>query len=269
MPRRCRPPPFPVTECGTTASGMGHMRGLMALGPTSQTAIPHTTQAGKRTRHLILAVLAAFVAIAAGSPAAFATYRHMYTNGLELDKGPGYTGLYLERSVLSTVDLASCWPVYATDWTWTNTAAGNRDFVELATAYRCNGVISIIGVMNNGVWLEIAQSTQGSSVGPHTYEISQTESDGFWNFFVDSNNLNYRVYIDGSTAKQLEVLLETYDTANIAPAHNQHDLWYRRYWGNGWARWSGRDGIYNPDSTWMCSKWMTDQKFRHGENVSC
>lgn len=117
--------------------------------------------------------------------------------------------------------------MYATDWTWTDTAT--RDFLELATAYRCAGTISIIGAMNNGNWVEIAQSTQGTSLGLHTYEISQTQSDGFWNFFIDSNDLNHRVYIDGSTAEQLEVLLETYGDAAIVPAHNQHDLWYRRF----------------------------------------
>lgn len=218
---------------------------------------------------LALALLVAFVAVGAYAPTTLATYRHMYNNGLEFDKGLGYTGLYLERSVLSTVNLASCWPVYQTDWTWTDTSG--RDFVELATAYRCNGVISIIGAMNNGTWVQVGLSTQGTSVGLHTYEINQSQSDRFWDFFIDSTSLGHRVYNDGSTAEQLEVLLETYDTGNIVPAHNQHDLWYRRNWGSGWARWSGQDGIFQPaaDSTWMCSMWMTNQKFRHGENVSC
>lgn len=243
-----------------------HMRGWV----TRRTGRPTSgTTRGRREHRVLVGLLAALVVVASHTSIAIAASRHMYTNGLEFDKGPGYTGLYLERDTLTNVVLDGCWPVYATDWTWTSIAAGNRDFYELATAYRCAGTIQLIGVQNNGNWIQIAQSTYGTSPGLHTYEISQTQSDGFWNFIIDSNTVPYRVYIDGTTALQLEVLLETYGDAAIVPAFNQHDLWYRRYWGNGWARWSGRDGLYNPDSTWFCAKWMTDQKFRHGLNTSC
>jgi hypothetical protein len=206
--------------------------------------------------------------LTATSAIALAYNRHIYVSGYEMNQATGYTGFEQRRNILSSIQLPNCWPIYDTTWEQTTV----DDYVELATSYGCSGVVTIVGAALNGQWVEISESADGTTYGEHTFKVMLAKTDRYWSFTVDGIDQHHRVYTDGKTAYQLAVVIESYETAIIAPAHNDDQLQDRRWWsGAGLVDWAGRDALYTPypDDTWLCIQWNSDTSLRVGENTAC
>lgn len=242
----------------------------MALRPISRNDVGRTLTAdarrGRRLR-LGLAPLTAIALLAFAVVPVDATFIHTFSVGEEKDLGYGYTGMRVQRSVLSTVVLTGCpsWPAY--DTMWVKTADG---YTEIATAYKgCEGIHTIFGIAHGYNWEELADfESVGTSYGAHTFKLSQDSATRKWSYIVDGFNYLTVAAADSGTAYELDALLESYDDGIYAPVHNLHDLKYERSWSGNWVYWTGKDdkSVDNPP---LCGRWALASSWRVAEGDSC
>jgi hypothetical protein len=219
----------------------------------------------------LIAVLTTTAILFMGHPQpSLAAQWHGFSSAREFSLGSGYTGLKVRRSVLTSINFASCSNLYDTMWVYPDFSAGI--WLEMPTNYRCNGqgnreVVTLIGYGLGWNWYLIKTLYVGVSPGDHSYTIKQDYGGDFkWDFLIDGQNVHAnQSFSGGDTAERLHTGLETWDDEHIVPMHNVHDLLFRRN-ANNFVDWSGRDGT-NLSGGPMCGFWVTDTSWREGENV--